>query len=203
MDNIPFMVNSVGPAWLPASAVEARKFAYWGHLFLFIMFVIDILAAILYLVGQNWGLLAYMLISAVVNILLMSFMGHMVFEPLDQGRFREASDHLLIFGVVALVFGPVLPGIFFLLAFATLQGVFQQQYQQYPTQYYQQPQQYPQQNPQYHPPAPAPAPGQPAPQPVQAPPAQGQHSADMTKCKNCGAGYPAFMRNCPNCGTPK
>jgi predicted PurR-regulated permease PerM len=172
------------------------------------MFIVALLMFVLSLVaGEAWTA-AYFIISAVVLAFLFYMMVKTVFEPLDQGKFREASDKLLIWGILGLIF-LVIPGIFLLLAYVRLQEVFQPQYQQYPTQYYQQPQQYPQkapaagqhqappqQAPQQHQ-APVPAPVAPAPEAPQ------QQRSEMIKCKNCGVQYPAFMRNCPNCGAPR
>jgi hypothetical protein len=225
MAELPFLANSNGPAWLPGTAKEARQFAYWGQLILMAMFVLAIILAIVAFAGSSWATGVYFVISAVVDVVLLYLMNSTVFEPLDQGKFRDASDRLLIWGILGLIFCLVVPGIFLLLAFIRLQEVFQPQYQQYPTQYYQAPQQYPQQQvppaapPQYSQPAPPqqpqyqapppqqapPPPYQPAPAPV--PPAAGpaseQHRSEMTKCKNCGVQYPSFMRNCPNCGAPR
>jgi hypothetical protein len=228
MAELPFLTNSNGPAWLPGAAKDARQFAYWGQLILLAMFVLTVLLAIVAFAFSSWGAGVYFIISAVVDIVLLFLMNSTVFEPLDQGKFREASDRLLIWGIIGLVFSLVIPGLFLLLAFIRLQEVFQPQYQQYPTQYYQAPQQYPQQAPppaqpgyqqvppqQYQQPQyaqqPQPqAPPQQAPPPQAAPapapqpaPGQEQHRSDMTKCKNCGVQYPSFMRNCPNCGAPR
>jgi hypothetical protein len=208
MQNIPFLASSTGPAWLPAAARDARQFAYWGQLITGVMFIVALLMFVFSLVAWELGTAAYFIVSAGVLAFLFYMMGKTVFEPLDQGKFREASDKLLIWGILGLIF-LVIPGIFLLLAYVRLQEVFQPQYQQYPTQYYQQPQQYPQKAPaagQYQAPpqqapqqrqAPAPAPVAPAPEAPQ------QQRSEMIKCKNCGVQYPAFMRNCPNCGAPR
>lgn len=228
MAELPFLANSNGPAWLPGAAKEARQFAYWGQLILVAMFILAIVLAIWAFATPSWVTGVYFAISAVVDVILLYLMNSTVFEPLDQGKFREASDRLLIWGILALIFSLVVPGIFLLLAFIRLQEVFQPQYQQYPTQYYQAPQQYPgqqapapaqpqyqpapPQQPQYqaplpqqapppqYPPAPAPAP---VPPPAAPAPEPQQHRSEMTKCKNCGVQYPSFMRNCPNCGAPR
>ncbi len=209
MQKIPFLASSTGPAWLPAAARDARQFAYWGQLITGVMFIVALLMFVLSLVAWDLGSAAYFILSAGVLAFLFYMMGKTVFEPLDQGKFREASDKLLIWGILGLIF-LVVAGIFLLLAYVRLQEVFQPQYQQYPTQYYQQPQQYPQKAPPAAPPyqappqapqqqyqAPAPAPVAPAPEPPQ------QQRTEMIKCKNCGVQYPAFMRNCPNCGAPR
>lgn len=215
MPNIPFLASSTGPAWLPAAAKDARQFAYWGQLIMLIMLLIAFIGAIASIATGSWGTGIYLLISMVVIAFLYYMMVPSVFTPLDQGKFKEASDRLIIWGIIGLIFGGVIPGILLLIAFIRLQEVFQPQYQQYPTQYYQQPQQYPQQAPpvpsqgtqQYQaPPAQYQAPPVPVPPPAQPAPAPEQHNssrAEMIKCKNCGVQYPAFMRNCPNCGTPR
>jgi len=221
MQKIPFLASSTGPAWLPAAARDARQFAYWGQLITGVMFIVALLMFVLSLVAWQLLTAAYFILAAGVLAFVFYMMGRTVFEPLDQGKFREASDRIMIWGILGLIF-LVIPGIFLLLAYVRLQEVFQPQYQQYPTQYYQQPQQYPQQAPQqqYQAPAQAPPaapqyqPPQQAPQqqyqaPAQAPPAAApepphqQQRSEMIKCKNCGVQYPAFMRNCPNCGAPR
>jgi hypothetical protein len=210
MQSIPFLASADGPAWLPAAAKDARQFAYWGQLVMLVMGLIALIMAIASALTGEWFSVVYFVIALVVLGFLFYMMNQTVFVPIDQGKFREASDKLLIWGVIGLIF-LVIPGIFLLLAFVRLQEVFQPQYQQYPTQYYQQPQQYGNQGPppgappqappvspppQAHPaPPPAPAPGAGAP--------SSQQKTEMIKCKNCGVQYPAFMRNCPNCGAPR
>ena len=203
MPNIPFLASGTGPAWLPAAARDARQFAYWGQLITGVMALVALIMAIVSFITFAWPSGIYFLIAMAVLGFLFYMMGKTVFEPLDQGKFREASDKLLVWGVLGLIF-MFIAGIFLLLAYVRLQEVFQPQYQQYPTQYYQQPQQYPQQAPagqhqappqQYQ--APPPPPVAAAPEPPQ------QQRPEMIKCKNCGVQYPAFMRNCPNCGTPR
>lgn len=212
IQNIPFLATSTGPAWLPAAARDARQFAYWGQLITGVMVIVALIMAIVSFVVGELGEGSYFVLAAVVLAFVFYMMVKTVFEPLDQGKFREASDKLLIWGILGLVF-LVVPGIFLLLAFVRLQEVFQPQYQQYPTQYYQQPQQYPQKAspaapqrpaaPQQASPQPRPAPA-PAPvAPTPAPEAPQQPRSEMIKCKNCGVQYPAFMRNCPNCGAPR
>lgn len=200
--NLPYISKSNGPAWLPAAAAEGRRFAYYGHLLLYLMFLISVIAGVVSLVTLNIGGVMWLIFAAVCALLIF-LMNNTVFDPIDQGRFKEASDHLLIWGVIGLIFCLVVPGLFFLIAFIRMQEAMQPQgQQQYPTQYYQQPQQYsppappqyPQSAPQY-PPAPAQAPAAPA-APAQAP-------VDSTKCASCGKEYPSFMRNCPTCGAPK
>ena len=53
---------------------------------------------------------------------LFYMMGKTVFEPLDQGKFREASDKLLIWGVLGLIF-MFIAGIFLLLAYVPAGGL--------------------------------------------------------------------------------
>jgi|GEM_PF-493066 len=202
--DIPILVNSNGPPWLPAAAVQGRQFAYWGQVALLFMALILLIVGLANMFGGAYPSGVYALVAAAVNGLIFFLMPQTVFEPLDQGRFREASDRLLIWGILTLIFG-VVGGLFLLIAFVQLQEVFRPQYQQYPPgQYYQQPQyQQPQYQPPYRPaqpPAPAPPPQQPT-APMAPPPAPAR--ADMVKCRNCGAQYPAFMRNCPNCGAPR
>lgn len=207
MPNIPFLASATGPAWLPAAAKDARQYAYWGQLIMMILFAVTIIMAIVSMIYGEWSSAVYFIISALVLVFLFYIMNQTVFAPIDQGKFREASDKLLIWGILGLIF-LILPGIFLLLAFVRLQEVFQPQYQQYPTQYYQQPQQYPGQAPpagahQAPPMTPPPQAPQQTPAPPVAPAQATQQRAEMIKCKNCGVQYPAFMRNCPNCGAPR
>ncbi len=222
MDGMPFLASSQGPQWLPAAAAEARRFAYWGQIVCLIFFIVWVIVGLITLITITivgfvaiWGVIY--VIFGVIDLLIMYLLKSSVFDPIDQGKFREASDHLLIWGVVGLVLGAVIPGLFLLLAWIKIQEVFQAPYQTYQSQsYYQAPPQYqapppqpPQAAPQYQPVAPAPAPqptpvAAPVPPPAPAAPRpQEQPKADMAKCKNCGVQYPSFMRNCPNCGTPR
>jgi hypothetical protein len=217
MDSIPFIASSNGPPWLPAAAAEARKFAYWGQIVALIFFVLMLLWGFVTLITLSvfgleifWGV--FYIVIAIVDILILWLLKTTVFDAIDQGRFKEASDRLIIWGILGIILGGVIVGLLLLLAWIKLQEVFQVPYQQYqpqpyyqappqqPPQQYQQPQQY-QAPPQYQQQAPPPQYQQAPPAPV--PPAQETHKADMVKCKNCGVQYPAFMRNCPNCGAPR
>ncbi|NLI74227.1 MAG: hypothetical protein GX369_05610 [Euryarchaeota archaeon] len=213
---IPYLAKNTGPDWLPVSAAQGRQFAYWGQLVLLLMAVVLFMGSAYAIVSGSYSAGAYMLIAGIVDLILYAMMSSTVFAPLDQGRFREASDRLLIWGVLGLLFS-VLGGLVLLAAYVKLQDVFQPQYQQYPPgQYYDMPHY---QQPQYYS---APSPHQfpskvddisevidetaseksiyeskaePEPQP--------SHKSEMTKCKNCQVQYPSFMMNCPNCGAPR
>ena len=208
---IPYLAKNAGPDWLPAAAAQGRQFAYWGQLALLLMAAVLLIAGIYSVVSGGYSIGAYAIIAGAVNLLLYAMMPNTVFAPLDQGRFREASDRLLIWGVLGLLFG-VVGGLALLVAYVKLQDVFQPQYQQYPPgQYYEQPIY---QQPQYQPaPPPYQAPtkveSEAIPEEVEGPEAEPApepeppRKAEMTKCKNCGVQYPSFMRNCPNCGAPR
>jgi hypothetical protein len=216
MADFPFLVNSIGPPWLPASVAEARKYAYWGQLIYFVFFFIMLVFGIISLFFGAWAGGVYLLASAIVNILIVFLLKTTVFDSIDQGRFNEASDRLLIWGILGFIFG-IIPGIFMIIAFLKIQEVFQPQYQPYPPQQpgqYQQPPQYQQQPPQQYqqPPAPArpqqePPRSQAPPQPQPTTPQSTQQTQkpkhEMVKCKKCSVQYPAFMRTCPNCGEPR
>jgi hypothetical protein len=195
--DIPFLADSQGPPWLPQSVVEARKWAYWGQLIFFIFFLVYLVLSIPLLLVGGVGAAGYVLVGAVVDVIVLYVMKTFIFDAIDQGNFKDASDRLLIFGILGLVFGGLIPGILLLIGFLKIQEIFQPQYQQYVNQPYQaQAEQYqapPQPPQQQAPPAP------PAPPKVEAP----KKKADMVKCKNCGVRYPSFMKSCPNCGTPK
>jgi hypothetical protein len=200
--NSSFFADSRGPPWLPASAADARKLAYWGQLMCFVFMIVFLVLGILSLIGWEFGSGMYMVISGFVDFIILVLMKSTVFEHMDQGRFNEASDHLLVLGVLGIIFG-VIPGIFLITSFARLQEVFQPQYQPAPPGTYQEG------KPAEAPPAPyAPAPEQAAPQQAPQQPAPQEQAAapqkskhpEMVKCKKCGVQYPAFMRTCPNCG---
>jgi len=194
-----FLVGSRGPPWLPASAADARKLAYWGQLMCFVFMIV---LGVLGVVSLIWWIVdgigvgpIYLLIAAAVNFIILFLMKSTVFDHIDQGRFSEASDHLLIYGVLGIIFG-VIPGIFLIIAFVRLQDVFQPQYQPYPPGQYQTgPPQEAAQGP-YVPPQPQAPPTAP---PPPAAPEKHKHP-EMVKCQKCGVQYPAFMRTCPNCG---
>ncbi len=220
MADLPFLANSTGPPWLPQNVAEARRFAYWGQLIYFIFFFIQLIFGIVSLVFGAWTSGTYFIVSAVVDLLIVFLLKTTVFDSIDQGRFNEASDRLLIWGILGIIFG-ILPGIFIIIAFLKIQEAFQPQYQPYPPQQPGQgqappqqpgqapPQQYQQPSQQYQQ-QPAPVSNEPTrPQvPPQAPPARPQSQPqkqkhEMVKCKKCGVQYPAFMRTCPNCGEPR
>ncbi|NYT11812.1 MAG: zinc ribbon domain-containing protein [Methanomassiliicoccales archaeon] len=219
MADFPFLANNTGPPWLPASVAEARKFAFWGQLIYLVFFFIWLVFGVIMLFFSSWSFGAYLLTSAAVNIIIVFLLNTTVFESIDQGRFNEASDRLLIWGILGIIFG-IIPGIFMIIAFLRIQDVFQPQYQPYPPQQpgqYQQPPQYQQPSqtqPQQYQQPPAPARPQQEPpraqvpqQPQPATPQQTQQAQkpkhEMVKCKKCGVQYPAFMRTCPNCGEPR
>jgi len=217
MAELRFLSNNIGPPWLPNSVAEARKFAYWGQLIYFIFFFVMLVFGIISLVFSSWTSGVYLLVSAMVNLIIVLLLKTTVFDTIDQGRFNEASDRLLIWGILGIIFG-ILPGIFMIIAFLRIQEAFQPQYQPYPPQ---QPGQYqsqaPPQTPPQHPPQPyqqPPAPSTPQEQagpqapPQHEPAARSQQQSqkqkpEMVKCKKCGVQYPAFMRTCPNCGEPR
>ena len=229
MENIPFLANNSGPPWLPASVAEARRFAYWGQLLYFIFGLILLILGILSVIFVSWVSGIYLCVSGIVDLIIVFLLKTTVFDTIDQGRFNEASDRLLIWGILGIIFG-IIPGILMIIAFLRIQDVFQPQYQQPPAtpgqQQYQQPpatpgqqqygppqQQVPQQPPQpvqqYQQPPATPGPQQYGPPQQQVPqqPPQPQEKAkpkhEMVKCKKCGVQYPAFMRTCPNCGEPR
>ena len=206
---LSFMAKEPGPPWLPASAAEARKLAYWAQWICLIFGIIWLIYGIINLVlwSNSWLILGlYGIVGAAVNIVTAFMLKKTVFDAIDQGRFREANDKMLIWAILTLIFG-LIGGIFLLLAYIKLKEVFQPNYQPYPAGQYQaappgQPQP-PQPAPQ---PASQPAPQAPQPAPVSPPqpqPTSQQKHAEMVKCKKCGVQYPAFMRTCPNCNEPR
>lgn len=195
------MASSRGPPWLPASVAGARKFAYWGQPVFFVFFFIMLVFGVInVLLGAfTWGV--YLLISAAVNLVVVMLLKITVFDILDQGKFKEASDRLLIWGILGIVFG-VLPGIFLIVAFVKIQEIFQPQYQPYPPQEEGGPQQQQyRQPPQYGPQRGRPQePERSETKEEKEPAASRNTKPEMVKCGGCGVRYPSFMRTCPNCG---
>ncbi|MCU0861314.1 MAG: DUF973 family protein [Methanomassiliicoccales archaeon] len=204
--NMPFMAKSAGPPWLPAPAVESREIAWWTQWVLALFGLLLIVSGIISFFTLSWFWAGYSLVSGIVYFLLLFLMKSTFFDTLDQGKFKEASDKLIIWVIVGIIFGFV-PGLLLLIAYIRLRDVFQPNYQPYPAGTYQAGPAPPQQQQQYSAPPPQQAPP-PQPPPQQAPPPQPasqeqQKHADMVKCKKCGVQFPAFMRTCPNCNEPR
>ncbi|OPX58858.1 MAG: hypothetical protein A4E30_01425 [Methanomassiliicoccales archaeon PtaB.Bin215] len=205
MDLNDFLASENGPPWLPASVAEARKLVYIGQLFALIFTLIALLAGVISIITGNLGGGISSLVAAGLGVVLLFMLKDQVFANLDQGRFKQASDSLLIWTIVGF-FVYVIPGLIMLFGFLKLQDIFQPQYQQYQAQQYQVAQEQPQQAPPAPQPAPQPAPAQPAPapeQPAQTPAEHKDKKVEMAKCRKCGVNFPAFMHNCPNCNEPR
>ena len=202
MDLNNFLASENGPPWLPASVAEARKLVYIGQLFALIFALIALVIGVLNIISVTLYTGTFSLVAAAQGMVLLFMLKKQVFANLDQGRFKQASNSLLIWTVVGF-FVWVIPGLILLIGFLKLQGVFQLQYQDYQAQQYQVAQE-PQA--QQAPPA-QPAPAQPAPvapeQPAPAPAEHKEKKVEMAKCRKCGVNYPAFMHNCPNCNEPR
>jgi len=197
MDLNDFLASENGPPWLPASVAEARKLVYIGQLFALIFTLIALLAGVISILAGNLGGGISSLVAAGLGIVLLLMLKNQVFANLDQGRFKQASDSLLIWTIVGF-FVYVIPGLIMLFGFLKLQDIFQPQYQQYQAQQYQVAPEPPQ------PVSPAPQPAPPAPeQPATAPAEHKDKKVEMAKCRKCGVNFPAFMHNCPNCNEPR
>jgi len=201
MDLNDFLASENGPPWLPASVAEARKLVYIGQLFALIFALIALLVGVISIITGNIGGGIPSLVSAGLGIVLLFMLKSQVFANLDQGRFKQASDSLLIWTIVGF-FVYVIPGLIMLFGFLKLQDIFQPQYQQYQAQQYQVAPEPPQQAPPAPQPAPQPAPPAPE-QPATAPAEHKDKKVEMAKCRKCGVNFPAFMHNCPNCNEPR
>lgn len=205
--NLPFMAKSMGPPWLPAPVVGARELAWWTQWALALLGILFIISGIIsfFTIHNPWAAFwaGYILACGAAYFFLLFIMKPMFFDVLDQGRFKEASDRLIILVVIGLFVG-VIPAVLLALAYIRMREVFQPNYQPYPAGTYQAgaaPPPPPQ--PQYAPPPQqAPSPPPPAP-PAQSSPPEPQKHAEMVKCKKCGVQYPSFMRTCPNCNEPR
>ncbi len=159
MASIPYMANPVGPPWLPASVAEARKLAYWAQIISGLLGVLLIIVGIVNLLTFDRGSGVASFVDGIIALVFAVILKGMLFDILDQGKFKEASDRMLILGIIGL-FAGLIPGILIILGYVRMQEVFQPQYQQYrpqsatvaPPQQGQQPQGPPQQSyyqPQY------------------------------------------------------
>ena len=204
--NLSFMAKSVAPPWLPAPVAEARKIAWWAQWLMVLVGLAFVISGVVQIVLSGFILGGYTA-CGVIYFLVVFLMKTTFFDAVDLGKFKEASDKLLIWMILGLIFG-VIGGIVLLIAYLRIRNVFQPNYQPYPSGQYQvgqaqaPPQQY-QAPPQAAPVAPVPPPqpseGLPMPHATRPEP----HKAEMVKCKKCGVQYPAFMRTCPNCNEPR
>lgn len=201
--NLPFIAKAAGPPWLPGPVAEARKLTYWAQWVMVVLGLAFFISGIVALVFHNPAYGIYGIATAVVYALLLFLMKSSFFGAVDQGRFREAHDKLLIFMILGIIF-MLVPGLIMLIAYIRMNEVFAPNYQPYPAGQYQAGAPPPQQQPQYQAPPPQQAPAAPQPPAQEAAAAQPeQRKADMVKCKKCGVQYPAFMRTCPNCNEPR
>jgi len=210
MDLNSFLASENGPPWLPASVAESRKLLYVGQLLALVFAIIAILVGVIRVITGSIYDGATSLVIGALGLLVVYMLKEKVFVNLDQGRFKQADDELLIWMIIGFIVY-IIPGIVLLLGYLKLQEAIQQpQYQQYQAQQYQVVQDKPAG------PAPAaPAPAAPAPQQPSAPvqpsqpaqPAASEQHADkkveMVKCRKCGVNFPIFMHTCPNCNEPK
>ncbi len=195
MDLNDFLASENGPPWLPAIASEARKLVYIGHLLTLVFTLIALLVGVIRLLTGNLVDGIGSLVLAGVGLIVIFMLKDKVFIHLDQGRFKQANDALLIWAIVGL-FVYVIPGVVMIIGYLKLQEIFQPQYQQY------QAQGVPQQQAPPAPPQPAPQ-SQPAEQPATPSAEPKDKKVEMTKCRKCGVNYPSFMHNCPNCNEPR
>lgn len=197
------------PPWLPRDAQDARMFSYWAQILFLIMalvwFIIGIAEIALGLNNGSIGTVAMGFVGLIISVvcgLAGIFMKRSVIDDIDHGRFHDAKNACVVWGVIGIV-AFILPTILLLLSYLKLSDVMKPATSPYAPYAPGTPQaqQYPAQPPQ-QPPA---GPQQPIP-PATKPPAY-QHGKEqkyeMLKCKNCGVQFPAFMANCPNCGAPK
>ena len=212
MASLPYMANSVGPSWLPASVAESRKLAYWAQILAGVIGVVLLILGILNLLIGDQGYGIGTLIVAIIALVLAYLLKGMLFDIIDQGKFKEASERLLLLGILGL-FAGVLPGILLLLGYVRIQEVFQPQYQQYhPQNASVAPPQQSQQQAQAEQPAPQPAQQQDQMQTLREGIKEDQaateqkkkeQKTEMIKCNKCGVQFPSFMHACPNCNEPK
>jgi type VI protein secretion system component VasK len=161
----------------------------------------------------------FYIVDGLIALALAVLLKGMLFDIVDQGKFKEASERMLILGIIGL-FAAGIPGILLILGYVRMQEVFQPQYQQYhpqnasvaPPQQVQQQQAPAQYQQTYQQPAPQPAPQNDQMQTLrdgikadQATTEQKKkdQKTEMIKCSKCGVQFPSFMHACPNCNEPK
>lgn len=200
-----FLASENGPPWLPASAAESRKLLYVGQLLALVFAIIGILVGVIRIITGSLIDGVASLVMGALGLLVVYMLKEKVFSNLDQGKYKQASDDLILWLIIGF-FVYIIPGIVLLLGYLKLQEVNQQpQYQQYQAQQYQVAQDKPVEQAPAAAPAPAPAPPQ-APTQTAQPAAQEQHAdkkVEMVKCRKCGVNFPTFMHTCPNCNEPK
>ncbi|MCE5296389.1 MAG: hypothetical protein LLG16_04710 [Euryarchaeota archaeon] len=199
LDDIPFMPKEAGSPWLPASVAEARKFAYYGVVAALIILVIEIVLLVFSLFGGIGALMFSGVSGLILGVLIVVLAKPTLFDPIDQGKFKDANLMFLIWGVLGLVV-MIVPGILILVGFLKLQNVFSPQYQQYQSQQGQIAKEQPKTD----------SPAQPMPPQQEVPVAPAaeekpgaQEKVEMVRCKKCNVQYPAFMHHCPNCNEPR
>jgi hypothetical protein len=199
LDEIPFMPKEAGSPWLPASVAEARKFAYYGVVATLIILVIEVVLLVFSLFGGPGALLFSGVTGLILGVLIVVLSKPTLFDPIDQGKFKDANIMFLVWGILGLVV-MIVPGILILIGFMKLQDVFSPQYQQYQSQQGQVAKEQPKADAQAQPMAPQPdVPAAPA---VEQKP-EAQQKVEMVRCKKCNVSYPAFMHHCPNCNEPR
>jgi hypothetical protein len=137
---------------------SARTFAFIGFIFYVIAAVIGIFGLIIFglifaasvstnlpTAPANVTLFPFSIFFVVFAVLLVpaAFIAYFAWttvKAIDEGRIAQARTSSLILGIVGLIFGVVISGIFFLLAYANLGSGYQQPYQTYQPQPRPQPQ---------------------------------------------------------------
>jgi hypothetical protein len=198
--NLPFMAKSAGPAWLPVQAVESRNIAWWSQwvigLWGVLLLITGLVSFLTVRMGGGLVYAGYALISGVLCFILLYLLKSWYFDVLDQGKFKEAADKLILLALLGFL--PFLiPGAMLLLAYLRLNDIFQPNYEPYPEGTYQAGTVKPPQVP------PPPASQAPMPEPSAQSDSESHKKAEMVKCKKCGVQYPTFMRTCPNCNEPR
>ena len=134
--NLSFLAKGVAPPWLPAPVAEARKIAYWAQWLMLLIGLAFLISGVILVVLSGFALGGYFLACGIVNLLLVYLMKGTFFDAVDLGKFREATDKLVIWMVLGLVFG-ILGGLMLLIAYLRIKDVFQPNYQPYPSGQYQ------------------------------------------------------------------
>ena len=134
--NLSFLAKSVAPPWLPAPVAEARKIAWWAQWLMVFVGLAFVISGVVQIVLSGFVLGGYTLACGVIYFLVVFLMKSTFFDAVDLGKFKEASDKLLIWMILGLVFG-FIGGLVLLIAYLRIKNVFQPNYQPYPTGQYQ------------------------------------------------------------------
>ncbi|MFZ0699797.1 MAG: hypothetical protein WAN74_06390 [Thermoplasmata archaeon] len=164
---------------------------------LIFLFGLGIAALVTLPVGIGFALAAVWLVFGLIDFLFLYLVYALCYRRTRNGEYEEAKTPTLVFGVLALIFGGVIPGILYFIAFVKLGDAAREQKRQQAT-------------------GPPPAYAYPPASGVASPPSAALPrvstgpspspalGASSTKfCPGCGNPFAADQMFCPSCGRPR